>query len=168
MRKTVYTSKEAALKERNWKIVDAAGVPVGRLATQIASALRGKEKVSYTPHVDNGDFVVVINANKIVLTGTKPETKKYYRYSGFIGGLKEIKAGALIAEKPTEVVRLAVWGMLPKGPLGRRLITKLKIYNGPNHPHKAQHPTATAVRESVKSAARSATSKKGAAKKAAK
>lgn len=142
---TKSTTKEQGRELRNWKVVDAADVPVGRLASQVASLLRGKDKVSFTPHIDNGDFVVVVNANKIKFTGNKLDQKRYFHHTGFIGGIKEVPARKLLAEKPREVVRLAVWGMLPKGPLGRRLINKLKVYNGAQHPHVAQKPAAVSL-----------------------
>jgi large subunit ribosomal protein L13 len=113
---------------------------LGRLATQIAIRLRGKHKPIFTPHADTGDFVVVINAGKIVLTGSKLDKKVYYRHSGYIGGLKKITARRLLEEKPEEVLRLAVKRMLPKNSLGRRQLKKLKIYKGADHPHEAQQP----------------------------
>ncbi len=127
-------------RERNWLVVDATGQTLGRLATQIADALRGKRKPTYTPHVDTGDFVVVINAEKIAVTGNKRSDKKYYRHSGYPGGLKTRTLGDMLERRPEEVLRLAVKGMLPRNRLARKQITKLKIYAGPEHPHVAQKP----------------------------
>ena len=127
--------------ERSWHLVDLDGQTLGRAATQIATLLRGKHTPTFTPHVDTGDFVVVVNAEKIVLTGNKRQKKLYRRYTGHIGGLRETTAEELIAKKPEEVILRAVKGMLPKNRLGRQMITKLKIYAGPEHPHEAQQPT---------------------------
>ena len=127
-------------RERNWLVVDATGQTLGRLATQIADALRGKRKPTYTPHVDGGDFVVVVNAEKISVTGNKRADKKYYRHSGYPGGLKTRTLGDMLERRPEEVLRLAVKGMLPRNRLARKQITKLKIYAGPEHPHEAQAP----------------------------
>ena len=124
----------------NWCVVDAEGAVLGRLASTIASRLRGKHNPFFTPHVDSGDWVIVINADKIVLTGRKWEKKPYYRHSGYIGGLKTITAQKLLEKKPEELIRLAVKGMLPKNRLGRKLFKKLKIYAGDSHPHEAQRP----------------------------
>ena len=126
--------------ERRWYLVDAEGKTLGRLATQIADTLRGKGKPQYTPHVDTGDFVVVVNAEKIHVTGNKLEQKKYYRHSGYPGGLRERTLREQLDRRPTEVLRIAVKGMLPKNRLARQQITKLKIYAGPEHPHEAQNP----------------------------
>ncbi len=126
--------------ERTWHIVDAEGKTLGRLATQLADVLRGKRKPEYTPHIDTGDFVVVINAAKIVVTGNKRAEKRYYRHSGYPGGLKSRTFEEMMARRPEEVIRLAVKGMLPRNRLARRQITKLKIYAGPDHPHVAQKP----------------------------
>ena len=126
--------------QRKWYVVDAEGVTLGRLASQIATILRGKNKPIYTPHVDTGDYVIVLNAEKIVLTGNKLDQKTYYRHSGFPGGLKEIVYRRLIAEKPEFVIKHAVVGMLPKGPLGRQMAKKLKVYAGAEHNHAAQQP----------------------------
>jgi len=125
---------------RNWYLIDADGKTLGRLASQIALRLRGKHKPIYTPHVDTGDCIVVVNAAKIRLTANKIETKKYYRYSGYPGGLKVQTAGEMLKKKPTEVLYTAVKGMLPKNPLGRQMIKKLKIYAGSTHHHDAQKP----------------------------
>jgi len=126
--------------EKKWFVVDASDKIVGRLATEVASRLRGKHKPIYTPHADTGDFIIVINADKVQLTGRKLDQKKYYRYSGFIGGLKEITARKQLEKKPEEIIRHAVKGMLPKNKLGRRMFKKLKVYAGPEHPHEAQQP----------------------------
>lgn len=124
--------------QKKWFVVDAQGQILGRLASQIAMILRGKTKPIYTPHADVGDFVVVVNARKILLTGKKLDKKIYYRHTGYIGGIKSITARKLLDQKPEEVLRLAVRGMLPKNSLGRRLLKKLKIYGGGEHPHQAQ------------------------------
>jgi len=127
-------------RERNWLIVDATGQTLGRLATQIADALRGKRKPAYTPHVDTGDFVIVINAEKITVTGKKLHEKRYYRHSGYPGGLKSRTLNDMLERRPEEVIRIAVRGMLPRNRLARKQITKLKVYAGPEHPHIAQKP----------------------------
>jgi large subunit ribosomal protein L13 len=127
-------------RERNWLLVDAEGQTLGRLATQIADTLRGKRKPEYTPHVDTGDFVVVVNAEKIVATGKKRDEKMYYRHSGYPGGLRSRTLGEMLERRPTEVIRLAVKGMLPRNRLSRAQLTKLKVYAGPEHPHAAQAP----------------------------
>lgn len=126
--------------ERRWYLVDAEGKTLGRLATQIADTLRGKGKPQYTPHVDTGDFVVVVNAEKIHVTGNKLDQKRYYRHSGYPGGLRSRTLREQLDRRPTEVLRVAVKGMLPKNRLARQQITKLKIYAGPEHPHEAQNP----------------------------
>ncbi len=126
--------------DKKWYLVDAEGMVLGRLASEIARRLRGKHKAIFTPHNDTGDFVVVVNADKVRLTGRKLDQKLYYRYSGYIGGLKETVAKTLLAKKPTEMLKLAVRGMLPKNSLGRRQLKKLKIYAGGEHPHTAQKP----------------------------
>ena len=128
--------------ERNWYIVDADGMTLGRLASQVAAILRGKNKPTFTPHVDCGDHVVIINAAKVVLTGKKLDQKVYYHHSGFAGGLKETKYRKLMAEKPEFAVKHAVIGMLPKGPLGRQMARKLRVYAGTEHEHEAQKPVA--------------------------
>jgi len=130
---------------RSWHVVDAEGLVLGRMSSEVAKLLRGKHKPIFSPHVDTGDHVIVINAEKIVLTSSKAATKLHYRHSGYPGGLKSRTYGEMIATMPTEVIRLSVKGMLPKGPLGRRMIKKLKIYAGPNHPHAAQQPVARAL-----------------------
>jgi large subunit ribosomal protein L13 len=127
-------------RERNWLIVDANGQTLGRLATQIADALRGKRKPEYTPHVDVGDFVIVVNAGKISVTGNKREEKRYYRHSGYPGGLRSRTLAEMLERRPEEVIRLAVKGMLPRNRLGRAQLRKLKVYAGPDHPHAAQKP----------------------------
>jgi len=126
--------------KRDWYIVDAAGKTLGRLATQIAKILMGKHKVTYTPHVDNGDFVIVINADKIHVTGKKLDKKIYYKHTGYFGHLKEETLKQKLQRKPEEVIYLAVRGMLPKNKLRKRMLKRLKIYAGPEHPHKAQNP----------------------------
>ena len=127
-------------RERNWLVVDADGQTLGRLSTQIADALRGKRKPEYTPHVDTGDFVVVINCEKVVVTGSKRTQKRYYRHSGYPGGLRSRTFDEMIERRPDEVIRHAVKGMLPRNRLARKQLTKLKIYAGPEHPHQAQMP----------------------------
>jgi large subunit ribosomal protein L13 len=134
-----FVAKEQEI-EKKWYLVDAENRILGRLATQIALRLRGKHKPIFTPHADTGDFIVVVNADKIALTGSKLDKKNYYRHSGYMGGLKTIPARRLLEKKPEEVLRLAVKGMLPKNSLGRRQLKKLKIYTGPDHPHTAQEP----------------------------
>jgi large subunit ribosomal protein L13 len=129
-----------ATRERNWLVVDASGKTLGRLSTQIADALRGKRKPEYTPHVDTGDFVIVLNAEKIAVSGKKREKKLYYRHSGYPGGLRSRTLGEMLERRPEEVIRLAVRGMLPRTRLGRAQLRKLKIYAGPDHPHEAQKP----------------------------
>jgi large subunit ribosomal protein L13 len=126
--------------ERNWLVVDANGQTLGRLATQLADALRGKRKPEYTPHVDTGDFVIVINAEKISVTGNKRAEKRYYRHSGYPGGLKSRTLEEMLERRPEEVIRLAVKGMLPRNRLARKQLTKLKVYAGTEHPHAAQQP----------------------------
>jgi large subunit ribosomal protein L13 len=126
--------------ERKWFVVDAEGKHLGRLAAEIAKILRGKNKVQYTPHVDVGDFVVVVNAEKIVVTGKKAEQRVYRRHSGYPGGMKETSYEQMLARKPTEILRKAVYGMMPKTRLARQQFRKLKIYAGPEHPHTAQNP----------------------------
>ena len=134
-----YSAKPASVK-REWFVVDAAEQTLGRLATEIALRLKGKHKPEYTPHVDTGDYIVVINAEKIRVTGNKTSDKMYYRHTGYPGGLKSISFEKLIAHKPESVIELAVKGMLPKNPLGREMYRKLKVYAGTEHPHAAQQP----------------------------
>lgn len=126
--------------ERKWYVVDADGMTLGRLASQVAAILRGKNKPIYTPHCDTGDHVIVINAAKVVLTGKKLDQKVYYHHSGYAGGMKETKYRKLMAEKPEFAVKHAVVGMLPKGPLGRQMARKLRVYAGAEHEHEAQKP----------------------------
>lgn len=126
--------------KRKWVVVDAENQVLGRLASQIAVRIRGKHLPTYSPHVDSGEFVVVVNADKVKLTGDKWNQKTYYRYSGYMGGVKSTNARKLILEHPERMIRLAVWGMLPKNRLGRKLIKKLKVYTGSDHPHQAQQP----------------------------
>ncbi len=128
-----------------WCVVDARDAVLGRLATQIAIRLRGKHSPLFTPHADMGDHVIVINAEKIVLTGRKMDQKNYYRHSGYMGGLKTISVKEMLAKKPEDVIRIAVRGMLPKNRLGRKLIKKLKVYAGEQHPHEAQQPEALKI-----------------------
>ncbi len=139
MKKYTYSAKRSDNEEK-WYLFDANGAVLGRLATQVAQRLRGKHNPLYTPHADTGDWVIVINADKIALTGRKMDRKIYYRHSGYIGGLKQITAKHLLEKKPEELVRLAVKGMLPKNRLGRKLFKKLKVYSGDAHPHEAQQP----------------------------
>lgn len=126
--------------ERKWFLVDANNAVLGRLATKIASQLRGKTKAVFTPHVDTGDFVIVVNAEKVRITGKKLTDKVYYHHSGYIGGIKAETARELLEQKPEKIIEKAVWGMLPKNRLGRSMIKKLKVYKGAEHPHKAQTP----------------------------
>ena len=139
MKKYTYSAKRSD-KVDKWYIVDAEGVVLGRLATVVASRLRGKHNPLFTPHVDTGDSIIVINAEKIILTGKKLDKKIYYRHSGYIGGLKEINAKNLMEKRPEDLIRFAVKGMLPKNRLGRKLYKKLKVYAGDQHPHQAQQP----------------------------
>jgi len=136
---STYMAKTSEV-DRQWYVVDATDKTLGRLATRIAEVLRGKNKPTYTPHVDTGDFVVVINAEKIHLTGKKWEQKKYYRHSGFPGGIKEMTYGKLVQRKPEFIIKKAVKGMIPHNKLGDQVFTKLKVYAGPEHPHQAQQP----------------------------
>jgi large subunit ribosomal protein L13 len=133
-------------RQRDWYVVDASGKTLGRLATQIAETLRGKRKPTYTPHIDTGDFVVVINAEKIAVTGNKRANKLYHRHSGYPGGLRTRTFEEMITRRPEEVIRLAVKGMMPRNRLARKQLTKLKVYAGAEHPHIAQKPTDLALR----------------------
>ena len=135
-------SHENALRGRRWVLIDADGRSLGRVASRAATVLRGKHRPDYTPHQDAGDFVIVINAAKVRLTGAKAETKLYHRHTGYPGGIRTTSAGKMRQEKPERLVETAVRGMLPKNRLGRRLFTKLKVYRGPEHPHAAQKPEA--------------------------
>ena len=128
--------------ERKWYVVDADGCTLGRLASGIASVLRGKNKPQFTPHVDTGDYVIIVNADKIKVTGKKLEQKIYYNHSDYVGGMRETTLKEMLAKKPERVIELAVKGMLPKGPLGRSMYTKLFVYAGPEHKHEAQKPEA--------------------------
>jgi len=130
---------------RGWVLIDAEGQRLGRLATRVATILRGKHRPTFTPLLDTGDFVVIVNADKVALTGRKLEQKTYYHHTGYPGGMRFTPVKRVLEDNPERVLRKAVWGMLPKGPLGRRLIGKLKIYAGPKHPHAAQKPEAIAV-----------------------
>ena len=132
--------------ERKWYVIDADGVVLGRLASKAAHILRGKHKPTFTPHVDTGDYIIIINADKVVLTGNKLDEKIYYHHSGYPGGLKETKYRDLIKNKSCFAVKKAVAGMLPKGPLGRKMLKKLKIYAGSEHPHAAQQPVACEIK----------------------
>ncbi|PWQ97053.1 50S ribosomal protein L13 [Leucothrix pacifica] len=134
-----YSAKPAEVK-RDWFVVDAEGKALGRLASEIASRLRGKHKPIYTPHIDTGDYIVVINAEKVAVTGKKFTDKMYYRHTGYVGNLKSISFEKLQAKAPERIIELAVKGMLPKGPLGRDMYRKLKVYAGPEHNHHAQQP----------------------------
>jgi large subunit ribosomal protein L13 len=144
VKKYTYSAKDSD-NQNKWWVVDAEGAILGRLASQVAATLRGKHNPLFTPHADLGDSVVVINAEKIVLTGRKMEHKNYYRHSGYIGGLKTITARKLIEKRPEDVIRFAVKGMLPKNSLGRRLYKKLKVYAGDRHPHEAQQPETMSI-----------------------
>ncbi len=131
---------KAAEVQRDWYVVDAAGHTLGRLATRIATILRGKHKANFSPSLDNGDFVVVVNADKVELTGRKRQQKVYYHHTGYMGGLREVSFERMLAGHPERVIRFAVRGMLPRNRLGRAMLRKLKIYRGPDHPHQAQQP----------------------------
>ena len=133
--------------ERKWFIVDATGHTLGRLASEVANVLRGKNKPVFTPHVDTGDYVIIINAEKIKVTGKKLDQKIYYNHSDYVGGMKETTLKDMLAKKPTYVVEHAVKGMLPKGPLGRQMMTKLHVYAGENHGHEAQKPEVLEIKE---------------------
>ncbi len=143
---TYHMNKEQALSQRQWHIVDAEGKVLGRLASEVAGVLRGKHKPGFSPHVDGGDFIIVVNARGVRLTGKKPQQKIYYRHSEYPGGIRVTAAEKMLAEKPEALVRLAVRGMLPKSRLGRKLFNKLKVYAGPEHPHEAQKPKPLVLR----------------------
>jgi large subunit ribosomal protein L13 len=134
-----FTAKPETV-QRDWYVVDAAGKTLGRLATELASRLRGKHKAEYTPHVDTGDYIIVLNAEKIAVTGNKRTDKVYYRHTGYVGGIKQATFEEMIARNPERVIEIAVKGMLPKGPLGRAMFRKLKVYAGNEHNHAAQQP----------------------------
>jgi large subunit ribosomal protein L13 len=136
-----YQAKQEEL-DHKWYLVNAEGKVLGRLSAELVKILKGKNKPTYTPHLDTGDFVIVVNAGKVALTGKKMKDKIYYHHTGYPGGIKEINAEKLLAKKPTEIIRIAVKGMLPKNSLGRQMLRKLKIYAGSNHPHEAQKPVA--------------------------
>lgn len=142
--KTTQVAKKEEVT-RDWYLVDAENQVLGRIATQIANVLRGKNKPTYTPSVDTGDFIIVVNAEKITLTGKKLSDKVYYSHSGYPGGIKSITAGKLIDKKPEDLIRIAVKGMLPKNKLARHMLNKLKIYSGSAHPHEAQQPKALSL-----------------------
>jgi large subunit ribosomal protein L13 len=133
-------SANAETRQRDWYVVDAEGKTLGRMATRIADTLRGKHKPEYTPHVDTGDFVIVINAEKVAVTGNKLRDKRYWRHSGYPGGIRSRTLGEMLERRPEEVIRKAVRGMLPRNRLARKQLTKLKVYAGPDHPHAAQQP----------------------------
>jgi large subunit ribosomal protein L13 len=137
---TKFVSTEAAREDQKWWVIDAAGVPVGRVATAAATLIRGKHKTTFTPNVDGGDFVVVVNAGQVALTGAKKSTKLYRHHTGYIGTVKTISGGDLLEKNPERAIELAVEGMLPAGVLGHRLNGKLKVYRGSEHPHQAQSP----------------------------
>lgn len=139
VKKYTYSAKQSDFQEK-WWLVDAEGQILGRLASQVAAYLRGKHNPLYTPHVDSGDAVIVINAEKVAMTGRKWDQKTYYRHSGYVGGLKSITAKKLLEKRPEDLLRFAVKGMLPKNRLGRKLFKKLKVYSGSQHPHEAQKP----------------------------
>ncbi len=132
---------------RKWYVADAQEIVLGRLSARIAAILRGKHKAIYTPHTDTGDYVIVINASKVRLTGNKLQQKTYERYSGYPGGLRSVTAKTLLATKPEDIIRLSIRGMLPKNALGRKMLKKLKVYKGSEHPHKAQMPEALVMKE---------------------
>jgi large subunit ribosomal protein L13 len=138
--KTISTKKKDALTKRRWLVVDAEGKVLGRIASEIASVLRGKHQVTYTPHVDTGDFVIVLNAEKVRLTGRKESDKIYHHHTSWVGGVVSKTAATLREENAPELIKNAVWGMMPKGPLGRAMFKKLKVYTGSEHPHTAQQP----------------------------
>ncbi|HEX9265664.1 MAG TPA: 50S ribosomal protein L13 [Candidatus Binatia bacterium] len=137
--------KEEALSQRRWYVIDAQGKVLGRMATEIAKVLRGKHKPTFTPNQDTGDFVIVVNARSVKLTGTKLEQKVYFRHTEYPGGIRERTAAQMLEKKPEDLIRLAVKGMLPKNRLSRKLVTKLKVYAGPEHPHDAQKPQPLAL-----------------------
>ncbi|VEF49899.1 50S ribosomal protein L13 [Bacillus freudenreichii] len=137
--RTTYMAKAGDIN-RKWYVVDAEGKTLGRLATEVATLLRGKHKPTYTPNVDTGDHVIIVNAAKIELTGNKLQDKMYYRHTGFVGGIKATNAAEMRAKRPEKMIELAVKGMLPKGPLGRQMYRKLNVYAGAEHPHQAQQP----------------------------
>ena len=141
--KTIFFNENEV--SRSWYVIDAAEKPLGRVAAKVPAMLRGKHKTSFAPHQENGDYVVIVNAEKVAVTGNKDKDKMYYRHTGYVGGLKSVNFNELIAKKPTEPLMLAIKGMLPKGVLGRKLLTNVKIYAGTEHPHKAQNPVSIEV-----------------------
>jgi large subunit ribosomal protein L13 len=141
-----YSPKPADI-QRDWHVIDATDVVLGRLAVQVANLLRGKHKPTYAPHVDGGDFVIVVNASKVSLSGDKPTKKLAYRHSGYPGGLSSIPFGELLEKDPRRAIEKSVWGMLPKNRLSRQLLNKLKVYAGPEHPHHAQQPQPFEIRQ---------------------
>ena len=134
-----YTPKASEI-EREWHVVDAEGLILGRLATEVANVLRGKHKPTYSPHIDTGDHVIIVNADKVVMSGNKAEAKRIYRHSGYPGGIRSESFANLLGRRPADAVRRTIKGMVPKGALGRQQMTKLKVYAGPDHPHSAQSP----------------------------
>lgn len=141
--KTLFVNESEA--KRDWFVIDAQGKPVGRVAAKAAAMLRGKHKLTYSPHQEMGDYVVIINAEKAVMTGNKTTDKMYHHHTGFVGGLRSVTFAKLLERHPTKPVMLAIKGMLPKGPLGRKLLTNVKVYAGATHPHTAQNPQAVEV-----------------------
>jgi large subunit ribosomal protein L13 len=141
-----YTPKPADV-QRQWHVIDATDVVLGRLASQVAMLLRGKHKPIYAPHVDTGDFVIIVNADKVALSGNKREQKRAYRHSGYPGGLRSIGYGDLLAKHPERAVEKAIKGMLPKNTLGRKMFSKVKVYRGPEHPHQAQQPVPFEIKQ---------------------
>ncbi|WP_024466661.1 50S ribosomal protein L13 [Treponema pedis] len=141
--KTIFIKEHEA--PRSWYLIDAAGKPLGRVAAKTAAMLRGKHKTVFAPNQETGDYVVIVNAEKVAVTGNKAKDKMYYRHTGYVGGLKSVNFSKLIEKKPTEPLMIAIKGMLPKGPLGRKLLTNVKVYSGSEHPHKAQNPVAVEV-----------------------
>ena len=142
MKTIVYKEREIP---RSWYVIDAAGKPLGRVAAKVAAMARGKHKALYAPHQESGDYIIVINADKVAVTGNKDKDKMYHHHTGFPGGLKSVNFNTLIGKKPTEPLYIAVKGMLPKGSLGRKLLKNVKIYAGSEHPHAAQNPVAVAL-----------------------
>ncbi len=141
--KTIFIKEHEA--PRDWYIIDASGKSLGRVAAKAASMLRGKHKTTFAPHQEMGDYIVIVNAEKVAVTGNKASDKMYHRHTGFVGGLKSVNFEKLIEKKPTEPLKLAIKGMLPKGPLGRKLLSNVKIYSGTDHPHQAQKPVAVEI-----------------------
>lgn len=145
-----YVPKQGEI-QRDWWLVDAEGLTLGRLATVVATRLRGKHKPQFTPFLDTGDHVIVVNADKVALTGKKLKDKMYRSHSGYPGGIKEIAAGDLLRKHPERLIEMAIKGMLPKGPLGRKMVRKLKVYSGAEHPHEAQGPRALTISDAARS-----------------